>query len=381
MEENLHKIGLYIHIPFCKAKCHYCDFNSLAGKEDSIPSYFHAMGQELKGYTDRLKSYRIKSIFIGGGTPSLVSPHHIYAVMSLLSQSFNVEKGAEISIEANPGTLTFEKLTSFRNAGINRLSMGLQAWQQNILNKLGRIHSADEFAENFRQARKAGFTNINVDLIFGIPGQDLRDWDHTLEEVIKLAPEHISCYSLKVEEGTVFGQMYEQGTLNLMDEELDREMYYKTIEKLGQYGYKHYEISNFAKPGLECKHNMVYWNAQEYIGVGAGAHSYFEGVRYSNKYDLEEYMNCIFEGDNPVEEQQKIYKNDRIVEFVILGLRLTDGISLNEFRERFGEDIFNLYGDKINLLLKRKLIEICADRIKLTSLGLDLANQVFVEFV
>ena len=315
-------IGLYIHIPFCKAKCFYCDFNSFSDKESYVKPYFEALKCELKLYEERLKGYTVSTVFIGGGTPSLVDTHYIYEIINLCHYLFNIQKGAEISIETNPGTLSYDKLVSYKTVGINRLSMGLQAWQNKLLKSIGRIHSAEDFMENFNLARKVGFKNINIDLIFGLPGQSINDWQATLDNIIRLNPEHISCYSLKIEEGTVFGERYESGQLIPADDELDREMYSLACDKLEKYGFKQYEISNFARSGFECRHNLIYWNIGKYIGIGAGAHSYFEDNRFNNPYDLSGYIDSVSTGSIPSENIQPIDKGESIKEFIILGLRL-----------------------------------------------------------
>lgn len=381
MLDNKKNIGLYIHIPFCKAKCLYCDFNSFTCRDDFVPAYFNALKQEIALYADILKDYSIKTVFIGGGTPSLVNAHNIYEIIILLRQMLDMDKCSEITIEANPGTLSYEKLTTYKIIGINRLSIGLQAWQNHLLSQLGRIHTIEEFVENFHLARKVGFNNINVDLIFGIPGQTFKDWSSTLEYVGELCPEHLSCYSLKIEEGTVFGTRLESGELIPIDDEIDREMYHETILKLGAISYKHYEISNFSKEGYMCKHNLIYWKGQEYIGVGAGAHSYFKDQRFNNAYSIEEYTDAINKGRIPVENPLAISKEDNICEFMMLGLRLTDGVSAKEFEERFEKNVFEVFGVQIENLSNRKLIEVDNGFIKLTRLGLDLANQVFMEFI
>lgn len=375
------KIGLYIHIPFCKAKCYYCDFNSFSCKDSYISEYFEALKREIMIYSSDLRDYEVKTIFIGGGTPSSVDSSYLYEVMNLLKHNLNIRYDAEISMESNPGTLSYEKLVQYNEMGINRLSIGLQAWQNNLLKELGRIHTNEEFVQNFRLARKAGFKNINVDLIFGLPGQTIIDWYETLRNTIDLKPEHVSCYSLKIEDGTVFGKRLETGEIAPADDELDREMYYMACELLDGAGLKHYEISNFAKPGCECKHNLVYWKAEGYVGLGAGAHSYFHGKRYNNIYAIEDYTKFISEQGVPSENIQLIEKDEAVSEFIILGLRLIEGISIKEFKLRFGQDILGIYGVQIKRLLDKQLIKADGDRIKLTSPGLDLANEVFVEFI
>lgn len=381
MGVSKNQIGLYIHIPFCRSKCYYCDFNSFPNKEDYIDPYFRALKKEVIHYSKKLKGYSIKTIFIGGGTPSFVAPQYIYEIVELCSDSFNITKDAEISLEANPGTLNTKKLGVYKTAGINRLSIGLQAWQDYLLKQIGRIHSAHEFVENLGQARKLGFNNINVDLIFGLPGQTIEDWQYTLEQVIRLNIPHVSAYSLKIEEGTVFGKMVSSEKLIPLEDEIDREMYHLAIKKLKRNGLKHYEISNFAAPGFECRHNLIYWNAESYLGLGAGAHSYIQNKRFNNVCDIEEYIISINNYNSPVESEQLIDEKDAMAEFMILGLRLVQGIDSIEFKSRFGKDIFDVYKEQINKLLNKGFLVIYKNRIKLSPIGLDLANRVFVEFI
>ncbi|AEV69324.1 radical SAM family heme chaperone HemW [Acetivibrio clariflavus] len=374
-------IGIYIHIPFCKTKCYYCDFNSFACRDEFVPAYFSALKKEIALYSEKLKGFNIKSVFIGGGTPSSVDAQYIYEVMHLIYKEFCIDKEAEISIEANPGTLTVEKLKTYKDIGINRISIGLQAWQDTILKRLGRIHTSEEFEQNFKAARKIGFDNINVDLIFGIPGQTVEDWRYTLEMVTALEPEHLSCYSLKIEEGTVFGNMLERGELVPLEDDIDREMYSFCKDYLLKKGYRHYEISNFAKPGFTCRHNLIYWQAEEYIGFGTGAHSFFESARFNNKYDLEGYINDIKEGKAVSENFEFINEKERMAEFMILGLRLIDGVRMEDFRRRFNEEIHKVYGHQIDRMVEKNLLTVKDGRIALSSLGLDFANQVFMEFI
>lgn len=374
-------IGLYIHIPFCKSKCYYCDFNSLACAEGFIPGYFEALKEELRLCSESLKNREIETVFIGGGTPSYVDPAYIYETLASIQQFGAIKKDAEISIETNPGTLSYEKLAAYRAMGINRLSIGLQAWQNPLLKSIGRIHCREEFVNNYQQARKAGFRNINIDLMFGLLGQSLQQWEETLDNVLLLQPEHISAYSLKVEEGTVFGDRYEAGELVPVEDELDREMYYKAIEKLILYGMKHYEISNFALPGYECRHNKIYWEAGEYIGIGAGAHSYSKNYRYNNHSGIENYVSEVKNGRLPQENLEFISKRESISEYIILGLRFVDGINLRDFQNRYGEDIFELYGGTIRRFTDKKLLLVQENQMKLTAKGLDFANDVMAEFL
>lgn len=379
MERN--NLSLYIHVPFCQSKCYYCDFNSFPGKQETIPGYFDALFKEIELYGEKLKDSTIKTIFIGGGTPSIVEPIFIYKLMNKCRQYLNIEKGSEISIESNPGTLSFEKLSAYKAMGINRLSMGLQAWQNRLLKKIGRIHSSEEFAENYENALKAGFRNINIDLIFGIPTQSIKEWEDTIDNIMALKPSHLSCYSLKIEDETKFGQMADRGELFPVEDELDREMYQMVLDKLKESGYRHYEISNFSKEGFECKHNITYWNAEEYIGLGAGAHSYLNKSRYNNVYNIEEYISLINRNEPTVENELEISREDEMSEFVILGLRLIDGISMKEFKSRFEVDFTEVYGQKAEKLAEKGLVSLGNDRFKLTRYGLDVANEVFTEFI
>jgi oxygen-independent coproporphyrinogen III oxidase len=379
MDNN--EVSLYIHIPFCRSKCYYCDFNSYAGMEELMPAYFEALKKELVYYSKILTKYSIGTIFIGGGTPSAVEKEYIVELMKLCRDRLNISDSAEISIETNPGTLDYDKLSAYRDSGINRLSMGLQAWQGSILKKIGRIHNSSEFEENLIAAKKAGFQNLNVDLIFGLPGQKEKDWEETLERVVDLGVEHISCYSLKIEEGTPFGDRLEKGEISYMDDELDRKMYYKAIEFLAEKGFNHYEISNFAKPGFECRHNLVYWKVKPYIGIGAGSHSYFDEKRFNNINSVEEYVKYLENNEIPKENIEVIDKSESISEYIILGLRLTEGIGIREFKEIFNENILEIYKSQIEKLINESLLVKYGDRLKLTAKGLDLANKVFVEFI
>lgn len=374
-------VSLYIHIPFCKSKCFYCDFNSFPCRDELIPAYFNALEKELMQYEKKLKDYKISTVFIGGGTPSVVDPNNIYKLMSLLNENFDVDIDLEATIESNPGTLSEEKLDAYIKSGINRLSIGLQAVQKNLLKELGRVHELEEFDIGYKLALKVGFKNINTDLIFGIPWQTLEDWDETLEYVIKCNIPHLSCYSLKIEDGTVFGDKLNRGEITPVSDELDRKMYWMAIEKLGREKYHHYEISNFSKEGFKCRHNLVYWKCLEYIGIGAGSHSYFDNIRYNNIVDLDKYIDRMNKNIPVIENEQLIQKEDSISEYMILGLRLTEGISLEDFENKFKMGIFEVYNKEIESLIKRNLIKIEDGRLKLTSSGLDLANQVFMEFL
>ncbi len=375
------KTGLYIHVPFCSSKCNYCDFNSYAGRLDVAESYFDALKKEIELYYNTMRYNLIDTIFIGGGTPSCVNQKYINEILNLCKIKFNISEVCEISIESNPGTLDIEKLNTYRRSGINRISIGLQAYQSKLLKYLGRRHSKEDFIASVELAKKAGFININADVTFGIPGQTMEDWAETLKVLVDLGITHISAYSLKIEEGTRFGDMLENGELTQVEDELDRNMYHYAIDYLKENGFMQYELSNFSKAGYECKHNLTYWKCVDYLGLGAGAHSLLEGERFSNKYTIEKYITTIEKGLKPIEERYLMEFTDRVSEYMFLGLRLNQGVNNSEFNKLFGQDMFNVYEESLKELQQKKLIEICGERVSLTRLGLDLANQVFIKFV
>ncbi|NLC67204.1 MAG: oxygen-independent coproporphyrinogen III oxidase [Clostridiaceae bacterium] len=371
-----------MHFPFCKSKCRYCDFNSYVSKEYLIPGYCSALVKEMDYYKSRAgRGYEIASIYLGGGTPSLLEPGYISMIMDECRKAFSISSDAEITIEANPGTLSLEKLKKYKECGINRLSIGLQAWQDRHLSSLGRIHTSGDFEENLLAAREAGFINISVDLIFGFPGQSLEDWEETLERVTNHGVEHLSCYSLKIEEGTALYDDVKKGRVKAVDDELDRDMYHLAVKKLRDKGFIHYEISNFSKPGFESRHNMNYWLAGEYIGLGAGTHSYFQGKRYNNAEKPGDYMRRISREEVLFENVQVISEKDKISEYIMLGLRLTRGIDPEDFKRKFKAGLPELYGNSIDMLVEKGLLCFSEGRLKLTEQGLDLANLVFVEFI
>ncbi|MGE5474483.1 MAG: radical SAM family heme chaperone HemW [Ignavibacteriales bacterium] len=381
------KLGLYVHIPFCKRKCAYCDFNSYDNKEKLVESYIESLCKEIELSSPKGKCIA-GSIFIGGGTPSLLDGKHIEQVLKQIRNYYYIEDGCEITIESNPGTLTETNLKAYIKSGINRLSIGLQACQDKHLKTLGRIHDYQMFEESYLLARKTGFKNINIDLIFGVPGLNLKEWKETLEKVINLKPEHLSCYSLKIEAKTLFNKIYNQSEglenkkyPNLPSEKQEREMYYTAIQYLKQNGYKHYEISNFSLEGYECRHNIVYWKCREYLGFGAGAHSYYKGKRYRNYLNIEKYISSLGRNKLPTTDVKKINSDESIGEYIILGLRLIDGININEFKQRFNLDFEEIYKAQINKLIKGKLLQKMQQNYCLTQRGLDLANQVMLEFI
>jgi len=371
-------IGLYIHIPFCIKKCNYCDFNSYE-KLDLIPAYLLALKKEiltLKNY-----NFNVKTLYIGGGTPTVLTTDQLFSLFNELHKNICIAKDAEITIEANPGTLCRKKLYLLKDLGINRLSIGLQAYQNSLLQLMGRIHTIEDFKQNFSSAREAGFNNINVDLIFGLPNQRLEDFEYTLKHVLSFSPEHISCYSLSVEEGTKFYNWQKEGKLILPPDDEERKMYHKSIEILTDNGYKHYEISNFAVPGRECRHNLVYWTYDEYLGLGSGAHSFLDNKRFYNYPSVLEYINALEKSSSAVAHIESISLEDQQAEYCFMGLRLINGLNKDAFRQRFNRSIEDVYGGTIDKLKKLGLLEENSESLRLTSLGLDFANDVFIEFL
>ena len=371
------KISLYIHIPFCVRKCLYCDFPSFSGMESIFDDYVRMLCREIDETYSDYRGMEVKSIFVGGGTPSVLPPALLGRISDKIFSRFDVDSKAEITIETNPGTKKKKKLAEMKSMYFNRLSMGLQAWQDRLLKKLGRIHTADEFETNFLQARDAGFKNINVDLMFALPAQSLDDWQETLEKVIKLRPEHISAYSLIIEEGTPFFDMFDRGEIKETDEVTDRKMYYLAKEMLSDKGYKQYEISNFAKEGFECYHNKVYWRTEEYQGFGLGAHSYADGVRFHNTYDMKEYLR----GEGLRLDKEFLSLQEKQEEFMFMGLRMNEGVSEAEFLRRFGESMDSVYGDEIKELISEELLVKKDGRLSLTDRGVDISNSVFEKFI
>ncbi|MCI1930701.1 MAG: radical SAM family heme chaperone HemW [Clostridia bacterium] len=374
-------LSIYIHIPFCVKKCLYCDFPSFAGCENIYDDYVSALCSEISDNASVFSDCEIKTIFIGGGTPTVLSCKNIGKIMDSIIEKYNVSNDAEITSEANPETVDFKKLSEMRSMYINRLSMGVQAWQDRLLKKLGRIHTRETFVANFNEARRAGFKNINCDLMFSLPSQTMDDWEETLENVLKLKPEHISAYSLIIEDGTPFKKMFDEGCLNPIDDDIDRKMYYLCKEMLSDKGYKQYEISNFAKPGFECRHNCVYWQTQEYVGFGLAAHSYFNGKRFHNTLDMKKYIEAKGSFNKLHEDIEILSEKEKIEEFMFMGLRMNRGIEKEEFKNRFNFEIDDIYKNELCKLKEEKLINENNGRIFLTEYGMDVSNYVFEEFI
>ena len=377
-------LELYIHIPFCVKKCAYCDFLSGPASNQQIEEYVQALIEEIRYYKEFVKKYEVSTVFWGGGTPSLLTGEQMKALMEALGQTFFIRQNAEITMEANPGTVTVEKLLACQKAGINRISFGLQSVNNEELKMLGRIHTYEEFLESYEAARKAGFQNINVDLISAIPKQTVSSWEQTLQTIISLQPEHISAYSLIVEEGTTFAKLYGEGCKLehlLPMEEDERRMYERTEELLREAGYHRYEISNYAKEGYECQHNLGYWERKEYLGLGLGASSLIEETRFHNTDEMEEYLR---DASNPIllrRGQEKLDRQEQMEEFVFLGLRKIRGIQEEKFAEMFGEDIWDCYGRNLERVIKEGLLEREEGVLRLTRKGIDVSNYVFYEIL
>ena len=377
--EEIKKLGVYIHIPFCKQKCNYCDFISFANKKDLEEKYFEALIKEIKNFLKTNSKIQVSTIYIGGGTPSFIDSKYIKKIMSL----FNKENLVEATIEVNPGTVTKEKLEDYKEAGINRLSIGLQSTNNNLLKQIGRIHNYEDFLNTYKLAKEAGFENINVDLMIGLPNQSISDIKKSLEEVINLNPNHISVYSLIIEEETPIAKMLEKGEIKLPDEDVERQMYWYVKSYLELHGYNHYEISNFAKKGYESKHNLDCWEQKEYIGFGLASHSYIDKTRFSNTENLDLYIkNCMedsFDKNKIIQERQDDFSV--MQEYMLLGLRKIEGVSVQSFKNKFGENPIFIFKQELSKLVDENLIQINSDKIKLTNKGLDLANLVWEEFV
>lgn len=377
----MEELGIYIHIPFCKKKCKYCDFISFSCYAEKENEYVDSLLKEIENYEFIEKE--VSTIYIGGGTPSIIDSKNIIKILEKIKSKFKIKKDVEITIEINPGTINKEKLEDYKSAGINRLSIGLQSTNNDILNFIGRIHTYEEFEKNYNLAKEVGFTNINVDLMLALPNQSMDILIDSLLKVINLNPNHISLYSLILEEGTELEKMIENGEYKLCDEDLERKMYHKTKSILEKNGYIHYEISNFAKKGFESRHNLSCWNQEEYIGFGLAAHSYYNKKRFSNIESIEEYISNINKGeyDKNIVIHERQDKPSEMKEFMMIGLRKLDGVRISDFERKFRINPLFYFRFEISKLTDEELIEVDLDYIKLTKKGLDFANLVFEEFV
>ena len=371
--------SVYIHIPFCATKCYYCAFNTYTFHKEEAKAYLTALRTEMELYTSEIDP--LQTIFIGGGTPSILSADALKQLFSDIHRHFQVTSDAEITVECNPGTVDSEKLNVMRGNGVNRLSFGLQAMQDETLKQLGRIHSVDEFLQSYQLARENGFDNINIDLIFALPDQTMTAWQHTLNQVISLEPNHISAYNLVMEEETPFYEWWQAGDLPLPTEDTEADMFQYTIDTLTAHGYAHYEICNFAKPNHFAKHNLVYWNNQPCIGLGAGACGYVNGVRYTNIRGIAPYINKLSQHQKPIADTERMTGHAEKAETLMLALRKSEGISLEAYQNRFGEDIEIAFGDILKKWMDLRLMERTDTHLRFSSRGLLLANEVFVELM
>lgn len=397
MITKLRPLAIYVHIPFCVRKCNYCDFLSGPANIKSKEEYVLALLKEIDSYRELAREYEVETIFIGGGTPSSIDADFITQIMNRLEDVFGFcakdNPSMEITIEINPGTVTKEKLQAYYDAGINRISFGLQSACDEELLLLGRIHTFEQFVDNYRMARTIGFNNINIDLMSALPGQTLASFQQTLEKVMALDPEHISAYSLIIEEGTPFYELYgEESTIKpekeLPSEEEERLMYEKTKEWMHQHGYERYEISNYAKPGYECRHNCTYWRRGDYLGVGSGAASLIQDHRFSNERDLKRYIELANQNNTILAyhdelhvEKETLSLPDKMEEFMYLGLRMMKGVSMEWFRVFFGKSFEEVYGSVAKKLIEEDLLKVKDGWISLTDHGIDISNYVMSEFL
>ena len=399
------ELELYVHIPFCVRKCAYCDFLSGPAGEAEKTAYTDALLREIMSMKDAYRDYRVSTVFLGGGTPSVLTGEDTARIFHALQENFDISGHAEITMEVNPGTVTKAKAALWKKSGINRLSIGLQSADDRELKMLGRIHTYQEFMDTWEVVRMAGFENVNIDLISAIPGQTVQSWEQTLRAAAELGPEHLSAYSLIIEEGTPFYDCYGEDVnvedrmegqewAPLPDEDTEREIYRMTERILKEYGYHRYEISNYAKKGYECRHNLGYWERKEYLGLGLGASSLVRERRFHNTADMEKYMN-IFSGDaffssesdksglvgEAAEEVEILSEKDQMEEFMFLGLRKTEGISCRDFQKKFGKTIEEVYGRQTRHFLGLELMKREGDRLCMTERGLDVSNAVSAEFI
>lgn len=372
--------SLYLHIPFCTQICHYCDFNKFYIQNQPVDGYIQSLLKEMDLY-DLSQNEPLSTVFIGGGTPSALEPSQLEQLLFSMKEKIKLRADYEYTVEANPGDLSKEKLRIMKEAGVNRLSLGVQSFNEELLKKIGRAHNVKDVYETIDMAREEGFENISIDLIYSLPGQTLDDLEDTIDRALKLNLPHFSAYSLIIEPKTVFYIMLNKGKLSLPGEDAEASMYEYVMQRLEEAGYDQYEISNFAKKGYESRHNLVYWNNEEYYGLGAGAHGYLEAVRYHNHGPLKKYMNAIQDGRKPILEQITVTRKEQMEEEMFLGLRKMEGVSPELFKKRFSADINDVFGETINKMVMQGLLEFSGGRIKLTQSGKLMGNEVFQAFL
>jgi len=370
--------AIYVHIPFCVAKCHYCGFTSFPGQESLHQQYVSALIEEI-ALAESLSP--VATIYFGGGTPTTLSAEQLTSILSAIFESFDVEGTAEITLEANPGTIDLAKAAALRGARFNRISLGVQSLDDRRLRKIGRIHTSQEALDAYQAVRQAGFANVSIDLIFALPTQTLAEWQNTLNRAVQLNPEHASLYELSIEEGAKFAEAYKAGLLIMPDEDTRLEMYESAIAALTGAGYEHYEVSNFAKPGFRSRHNQVYWKNESYFGFGAGAVRYLDGVRCTMTTSVEDYISRIQQGLDPADSCEELTGSALMGETIMLGLRTSDGVDLRAFEERFSTSLIEAYDEVLPVLYNDRLIDLTDTHLRLTHKGLLMADRVAAEFI
>lgn len=375
--------GVYIHIPFCHQICNYCDFNKVFFKNQPVDEYIEALGREMEMTVAAMPEAftNIETIFLGGGTPTALSAEQIEKLLSLITKHIPISSVKEFSSEANPDELTIDKLRALYNGGVNRLSMGVQSFDQSLLKKIGRTHSNEHVYETIQNAKNVGFKNISIDLMYGLPGQTMEQWQETLEKALALKLPHYSAYSLIVEPKTIFYIQYAKGKLHLPTEDLEADMYGVLMDTMEAHGLRQYEISNFANEGYESTHNKIYWDNDEYAGFGAGAHGYLEGVRYSNVAPIKKYIETVMAGERPLLHEHEVTGDEKLEEQMFLGLRKSAGVMHEEFEKKFGQPMLSIYKEIIDQLQEEQLIEIDSEGIRLTRKGRFIGNEVFQRFL
>jgi oxygen-independent coproporphyrinogen III oxidase len=381
MHVNLIPTSLYIHIPFCASKCYYCDFNSYVSTSDVMDRYLDALERELSFLAQEFPWKPLRTVFFGGGTPTIFDVKQTERMLAILHRFFRLQEHAEVTVEANPGTTDLEKLRVLREGGVNRLSFGVQSFDDQLLKRLGRLHDREQVYQSYEWARAAGFSSINLDLMFGLPGQSVELFRDSLERFLALEPEHLSAYSLKIEEGTPFAVWHERGQLVLPPEEDEVQMYALLREMAEQRGYEMYEISNFAKKGFACEHNQVYWRNEPYLAAGAGAHGYVGGMRYVIEKSVPAYIETALQGRRPVLETEEIDERMQQEDTMILGLRMREGVTYERFRQRHQREMIEVFGHEIRRLREAGLLEADQRGVRLTEHALLLANEVFAAFL
>ncbi len=374
--------GMYIHIPFCHQICHYCDFNKVFFKNQPVDAYIESIGQELAVMRHEGISFEgLETVFLGGGTPTSLSEQQLDRLLSIIHDYVDVPSLTEFSTEANPDELTYGKLKVLKSGGLNRLSIGVQSFDADLLTKIGRTHSADDPVRVIADARKAGFENMSIDLIYGLPGQTIAQWQDTLKKASELDLPHYSGYSLIVEPKTVFYNLMNKGRLPLPGEDIESEMFAMLMDHMEKHGRKRYEISNFAVPGYESTHNLIYWENATYAGIGAGAHGYLNGQRYSNIGPIAKYMEKTAAGERPLQQTHVVTETEAMEEEMFLGLRKAKGVSYSLFQQKFGKSLEDVYGETLQSLVREGLVEQSDGRVKLTRIGVFRGNEVFQQFL